>query len=80
MSLRGDVFVRRGTLRAQKHALAGREWCAVWRVYRGPDADGARGRAFVFPFEDIDDLIAILQRLKEQPLGAGGVDLAGLHE
>ena len=65
MSLRGNVFIRRGALRAQKHTLAGREWCAVWRVYRGPDADGTRGLSFVFPFADIDDLIAILHKLRQ---------------
>jgi len=64
-----STIVRQGPLRGDKvrynKGCGGVEtWCGVWYPFGGTGADEEIGHCFDFNAGDIDDMIALLQKLK----------------
>lgn len=59
-------MIRRGNLQAEKVRMADDNsvWCSLWSLF--PSENVATGLGFDFHAEDIDDLILLLQELKEE--------------
>lgn len=57
------MAIKVGRLRGNKTEYRGEEMCCVWFPLNGKDDD--LGICFDFLPEDIDDFIALLQKLKE---------------
>jgi len=57
-------MLRQGDLRAEKVAHQEGEMCYLWRA--APGSDAARFDFDFFP-EEIDDLLALFQALKDEP-------------
>lgn len=56
---------RQGKLRADKVLYKDGIGCTVWYPFDNDDGSEDTGICFDFGFEDIDDFILLLQRLKE---------------
>lgn len=59
-------MINQGSLWAEKIAYPEYKevWCCVWRNFTGEEEDGIR-LCFDFRAEDLDDMIALLQELRD---------------
>jgi len=57
-------MISQGSLRAEKVAYPDQVWCCVWRSFLGDDNEQV-GLCFDFKAEDLDDMIALLQELRD---------------
>lgn len=61
----GLAMISQGSIRAEKIKCLpdGEEWCCIWRTF--PDADEDMGLCWDFLAKDLDDLITLLQELRD---------------
>lgn len=58
-------MLRKGKLRAEKIEYPDGVSCCVWRPFAGGDED--TGLCWDFPADELDDLIALLEQLRDAP-------------
>ena len=63
-------MIRRGDLRADKTQYPDGVGCCLWRIFpgHGTGDDEHVGVCWDFPAEELDDLVAMLQELKDAPV------------
>jgi len=63
-------MLRRGYLRAEKVEYPDGIMCCIWHVFPGVEAGDDKeemGICWDFPFEQLDDLITMLEELRSAP-------------
>jgi hypothetical protein len=63
-------MIRRGDLRADKTQYPDGTGCCIWRVFPGHDTgdDEGMGVCWDFPWEELDDIVAMLGELRDAPV------------
>ena len=61
-------MLRRGDLRAEKIEYPDGIGCCIWHIFPGAEGDDEEmGIGWDFSFEQIDDLISMLEELRDVP-------------
>ena len=59
-------MLKQGLLRAEKVEYPDGIGCSIWRIFPGGDEN--IGQCWDFAFDELDDIMSLLERLKSEPV------------